>query len=407
MLVGRLFRFNHGPTSPTPRWLAVLLVVLAQTVFVVFTSGTKVRIGTEDTDIYHRYALHTLAGATPYHDFMVEYPPLALPLFVAPALVTRNLAAYKVVFAGEMLVCNAICVALVAGWVDRRTGRRQLWLALGWYSIYFAILSRLLITRYDAAPMLVGFASTLAWTATRRRQGGFMAAAGVFIKVYPVVLALVNVVADWRQRGRGWTRGLTAFALTMLVGAIAWLVLAGGPGLARSLRYQTDRGFEYGSLYAGGLMLVAWTTGGSIVTGRDHSSYSITTPASPGLLGWVPFIQAAVVIGVCVVSTRRSGHEPIRYASAAVVGLIAAGKVFSPQFLIWLIPLITVLEGQVGRRARWLFGAVVVSTLLAQGSLSHWPRTSLATILVFNARNVLVVWLWFVLIWTPTVADRP
>src|SRR5262249_11909159 len=55
----------------------------------------------------------------------------------------------------------------------------------------------------------------------------------------------------------------------------------------------------------------------------------------------------------------RSREELVRYAAAAVVAFIALGKVLSPQFLIWLIPLIPLVR-------RWsvavLYAAALVLT---------------------------------------------
>jgi len=74
-----------------------------------------------------------------------------------------------------------------------------------------------------------------------------------------------------------------------------------------------------------------------------------------------------------------------------VLAFIATGKVFSPQFLIWLIPYLAALEGPIARRARWLFLAVAVATVGSPGLFGFLPRTSLAVILAYNGRNVLVV----------------
>ena len=43
-----------------------------------------------DVGIYHRYATHIVDGQLPYRNLPIEYPPLAIPLFVLPRLVTQG-----------------------------------------------------------------------------------------------------------------------------------------------------------------------------------------------------------------------------------------------------------------------------------------------------------------------------
>ncbi len=45
----------------------------------------------------------------------------------------------------------------------------------------------------------------------------------------------------------------------------------------------------------------------------------------------------------------------MRESAAAILAFILFSKVLSPQFLIWLVPFVSVLEGLTGKLARWLF----------------------------------------------------
>ena len=71
--------------------------------------------------------------------------------------------------------------------------------------------------------------------------------------------------------------------------------------------------------------------------------------------------QLGVLVGIWVAFARRdrSREELVRYAAAAVVAFVALGKVLSPQFLIWLIPLVPLVR-------RWsvalLYAAALVLT---------------------------------------------
>src|SRR6185312_4749443 len=69
---------------------AVLIAVAVQLAITAATTAVKLDAGRDDTDIYFRYATMMLEGKLPYRDYRVEYPPLALPLFLAAALVSRE-----------------------------------------------------------------------------------------------------------------------------------------------------------------------------------------------------------------------------------------------------------------------------------------------------------------------------
>ncbi len=368
---------------------------------VLLTSAGKLWSGYDDRDIYFQYATLALEGKIPYRDFTVEYPPLALPLFLAPRLLTRDVATFKTALAAEMLLFHAVTVLLAASVVERRQGLEKVPSRLAWYTLFFLVLSRLLVSRFDAAPTMLAFGASVWWFSGRLRSGGLAAALGTLMKVYPAVVPLLGSIRDLTRPGPARYRGAIAFAFTLSLGIASWLILGGASGVSASLAYQLDRSFEYGSLYSGTQMLVAKLLGAEIVIGRDHASWSSITPWSASLLAWVLPLQLTSILVVCGMFARREMSSGVRYTGAAVLGLIITGKVFSPQYLIWLMPFITVLDGPVAPRGRRLFAAVCATTVLAAGCLNYLSRTSVWVILAFNVRNVLIAWLWLWLTFGP------
>ena len=73
---------------------------------------------------------------------------------------------------------------------------------LAWYTLFFLMLSRLVVSRYDAAPMLFGFGASVWWFSGRGVLGGLAAAVGTLMKVYPALVALIASAGDLRVPGR-------------------------------------------------------------------------------------------------------------------------------------------------------------------------------------------------------------
>jgi hypothetical protein len=265
----------------------------------------------------------------------------------------------------------------------------------------FVILCRLLVTRYDAAPMLLGFAASVWWFSGRAAPGGLAAALGALVKLYPAVVPLLAAIRDRTRPGAARGKGAAVFFLTSLLGAATWLSLGGVRGVSATLRYHLERGFEYGSVYSGAQMLVAKLVGTPFLIARDHASFSSITPWSAPLRDWVLPIQVACLLVVCGVFARRGMREGVRYSGAAVLAFIVTGKVFSPQYLIWLLPFIAVLEGPIARPGFWFFAAGCAATLIAPALTGSFARTDIAVILAYNIKNALFLALLAILTFGP------
>jgi hypothetical protein len=381
----------ESPRTKWPTLRPVLVAVGVQLAITAATAAVKLRTGRDDADIYYSYVQLMLQGDVPYRDFRVEYPPLALPLFLAAGLVAHDVTGFKIAFAVEMLLFNAATVWLVAGWVVRTHGEGRVRNRLACYTALYLLLSRLMVSRFDGATMFLGFAAATGWFSGRATRGGVAAATGALMKVYPAVIAGVAAPWDLSRPGPRRGRGVAAFAMTLLIGSTGWLAIGGAQGVGESLGYQLGRGFEYGSLYSGLQMLAAKVAGAEIAVVRDHAAWASITPWSPNLLPIVLPVQAATILTVCVVFSRRGMTEGVRYSGAAILAFIITGKVFSPQYLLWMLPFVAVLEGPIARRGFWLFAAGCAATLIAPALTEWFSRTSLVVILAYNVKNALLL----------------
>ena len=66
-------------------------------------------------------------------------------------------------------------------------------------------------------------------------------------------------------------------------------------------------------------------------------------------------IQAAALLLVLWRARLSSAEDWPRFAAAILLAFIVTGKVLSPQYLIWILPFLAVMEGATGRRTRAIF----------------------------------------------------
>jgi uncharacterized membrane protein len=299
-----------------------------------------------DTPTYERIGDAIRAGEMPYRDVRVEYPPGALPTFVAPTFFDD----YGDAFALLMAACGVLCVLFFS------LARPPPW-GLAFLAVSPLLVGSLVLSRFDLWPAALCAAAFAALLRDRHRLGWAALGAGFAAKVYPAVLIPLAVVWTLR-RGGGRELGRAAAAGLAVAGAafVPFLVLAPG-GLWASLREQLERPLQIESLAAS----FATTFAHPEVVG-SHGSINIV---GYGRLGAVFGLAGALTLLVLWVAFARGPADSdrlARYAAACVCTFIVFGKVLSPQYLIWLLPLVPLVRGRRGLVATAVLGAALVAT---------------------------------------------
>jgi hypothetical protein len=94
-----------------------------------------------------------------------------------------------------------------------------------------------------------------------------------------------------------------------------------------------------------------------------HGSQNLHGPGTGAAGVLLSLAQIGVVVWIWL---RRpaTAAELVRWSAAALVAFVALGKVLSPQFLVWLLPLVPLVTGLRGARASALLVAALVLTQL-------------------------------------------
>ncbi len=214
-------------------------------------------------------------------------------------------------------------------------------------------LSPLLIvhafTNWDL--LAIGFTAgaMLAWARGRPVLAGALIGLGTAAKLYPALLLGPLLVLCLRSGKMGsWTRAA-------LSGAVVWVAvnlpiyLLYPDAWGEFFRMNSTRGAEWDSWY----YLYSFVSGSKVFDSR-----SLLNAVSLLL-----FIAACVAIGWFALSARRRPRFA-QLAFLVVAAFILTNKVWSPQYSLWLVPLIALALPRWRRVLPWQFAEWVVWMVL-------------------------------------------
>ena len=300
----------------------------------------------------------------PYRDIGFEYPPLAAPLIALPGLVSLDAETYRYAFA-------VLAFALLVGvfWATGRLavlGGGREWPALLVVALAPLATGAMIRTHFDLAPVLCLVAGLAAVAAGRSRTGFALLGVGGAVKLFP--LAAVPVAVAWLVgRGRrGEAVAGVGIAAIVVVLAAAGAAAFSPDGAREAVEYHVERPVQIESLPA--TVLNAIEEGGGEAPRAVHShrsdglEHSLADALTAGLLG----LMLAVLTGLTLAARRIDDVRGLAIAGLAAAGAFAVfGKVLSPQFMLWLVPLAAVALA-------WRMYALALVTAAAIGVTLVW-----------------------------------
>lgn len=323
----------------------------------------------------------------PFHTLPTEYGPLAMLAFLPPLLASSGW--YDTAFFVEMTL-----VTLSVAWLLDRYGAP--WAGYAW--LIYAPLGGWVLTasRFDVVPSACVVVAIIAARRSKLRLAYLALAAGTLLKLYPLALLPLLLIVSWRERAREplW-RGPALFvgAIAMVEG-IAALLTPAAP--LTPLTFMGMRCVQIESVAA--TLAAAQATLLHVQPDFPYAfnSTCIVTPgisaaqAAPLMMGGLGAVAAITLFW------RR--RVTLGLAALLLLGsLVVASKVFSPQYLIWLSPLVAL---EYGVSVLPLLGWSIVGALTTlcfpyayNGTLSDNLNQSLYTMILLTSgvRNVLML----------------
>jgi hypothetical protein len=409
-------RSSSPPASARRRALACALLGMA-----VFTASWGVlhadpyRVWLRgDLLFYENWGNWTANHQVPYRDFRIEYPPGALPVFAAPFVLrkwTGTRGTYGVWFRAEMLLFGLAIVAAMAGsHAAVGASRRRLVGAVLFAGLAPLAIGPITIARYDLWPAALAAIGLAFLVSGRDRWGVVFLALGTVAKLYPAVLLPLALIRMWRQRGpREAVIGAGLF--TGVVGVcVLPFVLAAPHGFWWSITRQAGRPLQIESIGAALFIAAHEVAGDAVHIVKSHGSDNLAggVPSAIGDVSSLLVIASLLAVYVLYARSRGGREQLLLAAAAAVTAYIAFNKVFSPQYLIWLFPVVPLVGGRRGLRASVLLGVAIVLTQIWEPyRYEHLlqPRPEPLELWLLVVRDVIVVALLGVLLWRLDTAE--
>ncbi len=352
-----------------------------------------------DVGVYQEYGERMADGEVPYRDFDLEYPPAALPVFLLPALGPAD--DYEAIFQTLMLLCGCALVALVAVALAR-AGATPVELGAGVALTALAplLLGQVILTRFDLWPAALVTGALAALVAGRPRLGLGVLGAAVAAKLYALVLLPLAVLYVWRHRGRREALVSLGIFGAVLVAIVGPFLLLAPDGVVDSVTRQTGRPLQIESL-GSALLLAADRTGlydATVVSSHGSQNLAGELPDDLASAETVLLVAAIGLVWFLFARSSRSPERLLAASAAVVVAFVAFGKVLSPQFLIWLIPLVPLVRGRAGVGPALLLALALVFTQLWFPS-RYWDVVAVGPPVWFVlVRDLLLVALFLVLL---------
>ncbi|MBO4255812.1 glycosyltransferase family 87 protein [Streptomyces griseorubiginosus] len=281
------------------------------------------------SDIPHLYQGRGFAdGLVPYFDKLpgdmpyLEYPVLTGVFMEVAAWLTPGSGSiqdqeqwYWMVNAGMLMVCAAVIVVCVA----RTHARRP------WDGLLVALAPAFALTatiNWDLLAVALTAAAMLMWSRSRPVAFGVLLGLATAAKLYPVFLLGPLFLLCWRAgKWKDFGKAVGGAVVSWLVVNLPVMYFA-WDGWVQFYKFSHDRGVDFGSFW----LIMA-----------QHSTSPLSTDTVNNLATSLVVLGCIGIAVLTMTAPRRPRFAQLAFLIVAV--FIVTNKVYSPQYVLWLVPL--------------------------------------------------------------------
>lgn len=387
---------NADPTRPElsqqPRTLLFGFLGL-HLLFLLALLPTIVRGGALGDLVLYRQWAETGLDAGIWHGIQEPwvYPIVALVPIAAAAL--GGPALYQLHWFLITMLLNAMAVIVLTEFGRKKSGYPAAW----WWLLVSFILSPVGLLRLEGivAPIVI-----IALVMLRRRPivASALLAVATWIKVWPIAVVLA-IVGGARRRG---IVVATFLGVSLAIAAVVF-ALGGAANLLSFAGTQTGRGLQLEApVSTPWVWMAALDRPGSyIFQNVELATREVVGAGSAQAAALMtPLLAASVVLIFVLIMLARRRNSDSEYlvlhgALTLAVALIVFNKVGSPQYMLWIVPIVVV--GLASDLQRWRTPASLVLTISVLTTLIfpifYMPLAAgnIAAVMLLTSRNVLLV----------------
>ncbi|MCU1655754.1 MAG: conserved rane protein of unknown function [Pseudonocardiales bacterium] len=304
-------------------------------------------------------------GAVPYRDTAVEYPVLTGGFMWLTAELTRGVHALDskwseiVIFGVITAALLSVCGLVVTAGTAQAAGRRP-------YDAAIFALSPLLalhaFTNWDLLAMALTSGALWAWARRKPVLAGALIGLGTAAKLYPILLLVAIGILALRTRRYAPAVWAAVAAVFVWLAVNLPVAMAYYPGWSEFYRFSIKRPAERSTAWA----MIRTLTSGSV---RSTESPYWVPPGVAVALALIAALLAVVWVGLRAPAKPRLAQ----LAFLAVLAFVITTKVWSPQYSLWLLPLIALARPRWRITLVWQFAEVAVWFLTLTLLLGQLP----------------------------------
>jgi uncharacterized membrane protein len=294
-------------------------------------------------------------GGVPYLDYALEYPVLTGAMMALIGLPVHAIGADRPWVNEYMWFYDLTALALLAGAVATVAMLLALRRRSPWDVAMFAVAPALLLTatvNWDLLAVALAAGGMLAWARRHPLLAGVLLGLGTAAKLWPGLLFLPLIFLGLRA-GKNrpvWT--------AVAVGVGTWLavnlpvMVANFDNWLRFMRLNTERPVDWGTFwYIGRYLDGSWASGQV----GDRGPFQWLAGNVDPYLNWTSYALFAAACAGIAALTLRAPRRP-RFAALAflvVAAFLLTSKVWSQQFVLWLLPLAVLARPRWGAFLAW------------------------------------------------------